>query len=136
MCYFGNNFSPSHPPKLFTGHFYSINTSSCKRCPIGFFQPEAGKNFCLSCPGNSTTDYDASDSVESCKGNYCIVLIEQFGHSLLHHSPMTYSQILIKLIQNDEHPLLRKIKQILAKLTPWFSRYMLMKIQCFVFTQA
>ena len=54
------------------GHFYNVGTSSCVRCPKGTYQPDFGKDFCYQCPGNTTTDFDAPESLQSCKSmNIC-----------------------------------------------------------------
>ncbi|XP_053142603.1 signal peptide, CUB and EGF-like domain-containing protein 2 isoform X5 [Hemicordylus capensis] len=50
------------------GHFYNTTTHRCIRCPAGTYQPEFGQNYCFSCPGNTTTDYDGSTNITQCKG--------------------------------------------------------------------
>ncbi|XP_076816643.1 signal peptide, CUB and EGF-like domain-containing protein 2 isoform X2 [Clavelina lepadiformis] len=57
--------------KCAAGHFYNVQTALCGRCPVGFYQPNIGQDFCFACPGNSTTDYDASVNVEDCKDHRC-----------------------------------------------------------------
>ncbi|XP_041522679.1 signal peptide, CUB and EGF-like domain-containing protein 2 isoform X4 [Microtus oregoni] len=49
------------------GHFYNTTTHRCIRCPLGTYQPEFGKNSCVSCPGNTTTDFDGSTNITQCK---------------------------------------------------------------------
>ncbi|XP_068844608.1 signal peptide, CUB and EGF-like domain-containing protein 2 isoform X4 [Capricornis sumatraensis] len=49
------------------GHFYNTTTHRCIRCPAGTYQPEFGKNHCVSCPGNTTTDFDGSTNITHCK---------------------------------------------------------------------
>uniref|UniRef100_A0A7N4PWR1 Signal peptide, CUB and EGF-like domain-containing protein 2 n=1 Tax=Sarcophilus harrisii TaxID=9305 RepID=A0A7N4PWR1_SARHA len=49
------------------GHFYNTTTHRCIRCSAGTYQPEFGKNYCISCPGNTTTDFDGSTNVTQCK---------------------------------------------------------------------
>ncbi|XP_063112784.1 signal peptide, CUB and EGF-like domain-containing protein 2 isoform X6 [Cavia porcellus] len=49
------------------GHFYNTTTHRCIRCSSGTYQPEFGKNSCVSCPGNTTTDFDGSTNITQCK---------------------------------------------------------------------
>ncbi|XP_078482331.1 signal peptide, CUB and EGF-like domain-containing protein 1 isoform X1 [Ciona intestinalis] len=58
------------------GHYYDSRTGTCSRCPLGFYQPGTGQDFCITCPGNTTTDYDASTDVDSCKETRCGGVIE------------------------------------------------------------
>ncbi|XP_068844607.1 signal peptide, CUB and EGF-like domain-containing protein 2 isoform X3 [Capricornis sumatraensis] len=53
------------------GHFYNTTTHRCIRCPAGTYQPEFGKNHCVSCPGNTTTDFDGSTNITHCKNRRC-----------------------------------------------------------------
>ncbi|NXT12705.1 SCUB2 protein, partial [Prunella fulvescens] len=53
------------------GHFYNTTTHRCIRCAIGTYQPEFGQNFCISCPGNTTTDFDGSTNITQCKNRQC-----------------------------------------------------------------
>ncbi|XP_053490767.1 signal peptide, CUB and EGF-like domain-containing protein 2 isoform X4 [Ictalurus furcatus] len=53
------------------GHYYNTSTHRCIRCPLGTYQVEFGQNFCVSCPGNTTTDFDGSTSVTQCKNRHC-----------------------------------------------------------------
>ncbi|XP_058161760.1 signal peptide, CUB and EGF-like domain-containing protein 2 isoform X7 [Dasypus novemcinctus] len=53
------------------GHFYNTTTHRCIRCPAGRYQPEFGKNDCISCPGNTTTDFDGSTNITHCKNRRC-----------------------------------------------------------------
>ncbi|KAM8975270.1 signal peptide, CUB and EGF-like domain-containing protein 3 isoform 2-T2 [Pelodytes ibericus] len=53
------------------GHYYNTSLHRCIRCMIGFYQPEFRQNFCISCPGNSSTDFDGSTSVSQCKNRHC-----------------------------------------------------------------
>ncbi|PIO04950.1 hypothetical protein AB205_0087820, partial [Aquarana catesbeiana] len=53
------------------GHFYNSTTHRCIRCPIGTYQPEFGQNFCITCPGNTSTDFDGSTNVTHCKNQHC-----------------------------------------------------------------
>ncbi|KAG8588914.1 hypothetical protein GDO81_006153 [Engystomops pustulosus] len=49
------------------GHYYNTTLHRCIRCLIGFYQPEFRQNFCIACPGNSSTDFDGSTSIAQCK---------------------------------------------------------------------
>ncbi|OXB72898.1 UNVERIFIED_CONTAM: hypothetical protein H355_011935 [Colinus virginianus] len=49
------------------GHYYNSTTHRCIRCPVGTYQPEFGQNYCITCPGNTSTDFDGSTNVTHCK---------------------------------------------------------------------
>lgn len=49
------------------GHHYNTTTHRCIRCPVGTYQPEFGQNHCITCPGNTSTDFDGSTNVTHCK---------------------------------------------------------------------
>ncbi|MBN3322446.1 SCUB2 protein, partial [Atractosteus spatula] len=53
------------------GHFYDSTTHRCIRCPIGTYQLEFGQNYCVACPGNTTTDFDGSTNITQCKNRHC-----------------------------------------------------------------
>ncbi|MGH0162427.1 UNVERIFIED_CONTAM: hypothetical protein FKN15_055397 [Acipenser sinensis] len=53
------------------GHFYDTTTHRCIRCRVGTYQPEFGQNYCVACPGNTTTDFDGSTNVTQCKNRHC-----------------------------------------------------------------
>ncbi|XP_016281076.1 signal peptide, CUB and EGF-like domain-containing protein 1 isoform X4 [Monodelphis domestica] len=53
------------------GHYYNSSTHRCIRCPIGTYQPEFGQNYCITCPGNTSTDFDGSTNVTHCKNQHC-----------------------------------------------------------------
>uniref|UniRef100_H3B9U3 Signal peptide, CUB domain, EGF-like 1 n=1 Tax=Latimeria chalumnae TaxID=7897 RepID=H3B9U3_LATCH len=53
------------------GHYYNSTTHRCIRCPLGTYQPEFGQNYCITCPGNTTTDFDGSTNVTHCKNQQC-----------------------------------------------------------------
>lgn len=52
------------------GHFYDIQTHTCKVCPTGSYQMEYGQNYCTACPGDTITDEDATTNVSECKSEY------------------------------------------------------------------
>nr|CAB3265904.1 signal peptide, CUB and EGF-like domain-containing protein 2 [Phallusia mammillata] len=54
-----------------TGHYYDTTRDYCERCAKGFYQPEGGNRNCLACPGNTTTDFDAAQSLHECKEQRC-----------------------------------------------------------------
>lgn len=49
------------------GHYYNSSTHRCIRCPAGTYQSEFGQNYCITCPGNTTTDFDGATNVSHCK---------------------------------------------------------------------
>lgn len=49
------------------GHYYNTSTHRCIRCPTGTYQGEFGQNYCVACPGNTTTDFDGSTNIMQCK---------------------------------------------------------------------
>uniref|UniRef100_A0A4W4G0V8 Signal peptide, CUB domain, EGF-like 2 n=1 Tax=Electrophorus electricus TaxID=8005 RepID=A0A4W4G0V8_ELEEL len=53
------------------GHYYNTSTHRCIRCPMGTYQLEFGQNYCVSCPGNTTTDFDGSTNITQCKNRRC-----------------------------------------------------------------
>ncbi|XP_056605408.1 signal peptide, CUB and EGF-like domain-containing protein 2 isoform X4 [Triplophysa dalaica] len=53
------------------GHYYNTSTHRCIRCPVGTYQMEFGQNYCISCPGNTTTDFDGSTNIMQCKNRHC-----------------------------------------------------------------
>ncbi|XP_038636681.1 signal peptide, CUB and EGF-like domain-containing protein 1 isoform X1 [Scyliorhinus canicula] len=53
------------------GHHYNSTTHRCIRCPVATYQPEFGQNYCITCPGNTTTDFDGSTNVTQCKNQQC-----------------------------------------------------------------
>ncbi|XP_053722042.1 signal peptide, CUB and EGF-like domain-containing protein 2 isoform X4 [Synchiropus splendidus] len=53
------------------GHYYNTSTHRCIRCPMGTYQVEFGQNYCIACPGNTTTDFDGSTNIMQCKNRHC-----------------------------------------------------------------
>ncbi|CAJ1049668.1 signal peptide%2C CUB and EGF-like domain-containing protein 2 isoform X8 [Xyrichtys novacula] len=53
------------------GHYYNTSTHRCIRCPTGTYQGEFGQNYCVACPGNTTTDFDGSTNIMQCKNRHC-----------------------------------------------------------------
>ncbi|XP_029904394.1 signal peptide, CUB and EGF-like domain-containing protein 2 isoform X3 [Myripristis murdjan] len=53
------------------GHYYNTSTHRCIRCPMGTYQVEFGQNYCIACPGNTTTDFDGSTNIMQCKNRQC-----------------------------------------------------------------
>ncbi|XP_063738154.1 signal peptide, CUB and EGF-like domain-containing protein 2 isoform X4 [Eleginops maclovinus] len=53
------------------GHYYNTSTHRCIRCPMGTYQGEFGQNYCVTCPGNTTTDFDGSTNIMQCKNRHC-----------------------------------------------------------------
>ncbi|XP_024911518.1 signal peptide, CUB and EGF-like domain-containing protein 2 isoform X5 [Cynoglossus semilaevis] len=53
------------------GHYYNTSTHRCIRCPMATYQGEFGQNYCMACPGNTTTDFDGSTNIMQCKNRQC-----------------------------------------------------------------
>lgn len=53
------------------GHYYNTSVHRCIRCALGTYQPEFRQNYCIACPGNTTTDFDGSTTVRQCKNRQC-----------------------------------------------------------------
>ncbi|XP_028293545.1 signal peptide, CUB and EGF-like domain-containing protein 2 isoform X6 [Gouania willdenowi] len=53
------------------GHYYNTSTHRCIRCLTGTYQGDFGQNYCVACPGNTTTDFDGSTSIMQCKNRQC-----------------------------------------------------------------
>ncbi|TSL61128.1 Signal peptide, CUB and EGF-like domain-containing protein 3 [Bagarius yarrelli] len=60
-------YAVSCPP----GHYYNTSVHRCIRCPVGTYQTEFKQNYCITCPGNTTTDFDGATSVSQCKNREC-----------------------------------------------------------------
>ena len=67
------NAHPASSPTVHCspGHHYTTTTHRCIRCPVGTYQPEFGQNHCITCPGNTSTDFDGSTNVTHCKSERC-----------------------------------------------------------------
>lgn len=55
------------PVQCSPGHYYNTSVHRCIRCAVGTYQPDFRQNYCIACPGNTTTDFDGSTSVSQCK---------------------------------------------------------------------
>ncbi|XP_026218834.1 signal peptide, CUB and EGF-like domain-containing protein 1 isoform X3 [Anabas testudineus] len=53
------------------GHYYTFSIHRCIRCPTGTYQSDFGQNYCITCPGNTTTDFDGATDVSQCKNQLC-----------------------------------------------------------------
>ncbi|XP_005988472.1 signal peptide, CUB and EGF-like domain-containing protein 3 [Latimeria chalumnae] len=53
------------------GHYYNTTVHRCIRCRVNTYQPDFRQNYCINCPGNTTTDFDGSTSVSQCKNRQC-----------------------------------------------------------------
>ncbi|XP_033123917.1 signal peptide, CUB and EGF-like domain-containing protein 1 isoform X3 [Anneissia japonica] len=53
------------------GKYYDIATHQCQPCRKGFYQNETKMNYCVRCPGNTTTDSVGADDVTKCKSHQC-----------------------------------------------------------------
>ncbi|XP_043985182.1 signal peptide, CUB and EGF-like domain-containing protein 3 isoform X2 [Gambusia affinis] len=57
--------------QCFAGHYYNTTVHRCIRCPVGTYQTEFRQNYCITCPGNTTTDFDGATSISQCKNRQC-----------------------------------------------------------------
>ncbi|XP_071450823.1 signal peptide, CUB and EGF-like domain-containing protein 2 [Hetaerina americana] len=75
------SFTETSASELCTpGSYYSKELKSCISCPKGTYQHRRGQNFCIPCPGNSSTDYSGSKHVDDCKRSNCVSFINDlFG---------------------------------------------------------
>ncbi|XP_009325747.1 PREDICTED: signal peptide, CUB and EGF-like domain-containing protein 3 [Pygoscelis adeliae] len=64
-------FEAEVKPEEITGHYYNTSVHRCIRCAVGTYQPDFRQNYCIACPGNTTTDFDGSTSVSQCKNRQC-----------------------------------------------------------------
>ncbi|CAH1786874.1 unnamed protein product [Owenia fusiformis] len=57
------------------GYFYSNQHSNqrpqCLKCPKSTYQSEYGQNYCVQCPGKTTTDSDGARNSSECKDRKC-----------------------------------------------------------------
>ncbi|XP_070546934.1 signal peptide, CUB and EGF-like domain-containing protein 1 isoform X3 [Ptychodera flava] len=60
------------------GSYYNISTHSCQECPIGTYQPDFTQNFCIRCPGSTTTDERGASEPTACKDRTCGGVIDDF----------------------------------------------------------
>lgn len=96
------------------GHYYNTSTHRCIRCPTGTYQGEFGQNYCVACPGNTTTDFDGSTNIMQCKSMYfcaqwCLWNIIHI-HRKLNTAAILYS------VPNKSPDCTKKNKDYLARL--------------------
>eukprot|EP00057_Strongylocentrotus_purpuratus_P009497 XP_011663971.1 PREDICTED: signal peptide, CUB and EGF-like domain-containing protein 1 isoform X8 [Strongylocentrotus purpuratus] len=60
------------------GTYYNVTTHSCERCPRGWYQPHPAMNYCIRCPGNTTTDENGVADGDQCKDTTCRAQIGQY----------------------------------------------------------
>ncbi|ELU05576.1 hypothetical protein CAPTEDRAFT_195741 [Capitella teleta] len=53
------------------GSYFKHAEQKCRPCPQNTFQPEAGQDFCIHCPGNTTTDSTGAIDGSECKDRAC-----------------------------------------------------------------
>lgn len=71
---------PVPPVQCSPGHYYNTSVHRCIRCAVGTYQPDFRQNYCIACPGNTTTDFDGSTSVSQCKSRWAVgVMSCQWG---------------------------------------------------------
>ncbi|KAK7080014.1 Signal peptide, CUB [Halocaridina rubra] len=61
------------------GQFFNTSEGICQECATGYYQPNAGASSCIKCPGNSTTDFTESSSVDHCKRLECGGFVGELG---------------------------------------------------------
>ena len=44
----------------------------CKPCPRGHYQPNKGAIECVACPNGTSTNFEGSNTLDSCKGSAII----------------------------------------------------------------
>ncbi|XP_038053869.1 signal peptide, CUB and EGF-like domain-containing protein 1 isoform X4 [Patiria miniata] len=57
--------------KCTAGSFYDVVRHGCSLCPTGTYQSEGLMNYCVKCPGNTTTDGDGTTTANECKDRRC-----------------------------------------------------------------
>ncbi|XP_077994412.1 signal peptide, CUB and EGF-like domain-containing protein 3 [Glandiceps talaboti] len=60
------------------GYFYNVSRHRCQECPIGTYQQDFTQNFCIRCPGDTTTDEPAASEPSACKDRACGGVIDHF----------------------------------------------------------
>ena len=53
------------------GQFFYYDRQICRICPRNKYQGLPGENFCLDCPGNTTTDAPGATNASACKNRQC-----------------------------------------------------------------
>ncbi|XP_052801890.1 signal peptide, CUB and EGF-like domain-containing protein 1 isoform X2 [Mya arenaria] len=69
------------------GHYFRSSRDSCVSCERGFYQPNSGQNYCIRCPGRTTTDTDAATDVAQCKSHECGAVFSKDGFEGVIESP-------------------------------------------------
>lgn len=55
------------------GHYCPPGASEPKPCPVGYYQPDSGKDFCLPCPSGSICPSKGLQNPQECpEGSYCL----------------------------------------------------------------
>ncbi|KRX99975.1 Signal peptide, CUB and EGF-like domain-containing protein 2 [Trichinella pseudospiralis] len=66
------SFSNCSVPELcLPGFYFNVDENKCQPCPIGSYQFEYGKNYCIRCPQNLTTEFPSSKSQNNCISKRC-----------------------------------------------------------------
>lgn len=69
------------------GTYYNVTTHSCERCPRGWYQPHPAMNYCIRCPGNTTTDENGVADGDQCKGTLWTPVTPMKPISIVWNSP-------------------------------------------------
>ncbi|CAB1329800.1 unnamed protein product [Coregonus sp. 'balchen'] len=98
------------------GHYYNTTVHRCIRCPLGSYQTEFRQNYCITCPGNTTTDFDGATSVSQCKNRECGGEMGEFtGYIESPNYPGNYPAN-VECIWNINPPNKRKILMVVPEI--------------------
>ncbi|XP_013414319.1 signal peptide, CUB and EGF-like domain-containing protein 1 isoform X2 [Lingula anatina] len=53
------------------GQHYDLSQERCVHCPKGTYQPAYGQNYCMDCPGDTSTDHQGAVDSSECKDMKC-----------------------------------------------------------------
>ncbi|XP_067931875.1 signal peptide, CUB and EGF-like domain-containing protein 1 [Watersipora subatra] len=53
------------------GHYYNEEMSTCSPCPNNSYQPQAGLNYCIRCPGSTLSSSSGSTALSQCQSRRC-----------------------------------------------------------------
>ena len=53
------------------GQYFSEERQICRICPKNKYQGSPGENYCIDCPGNTTTDEPGATNASACKNRHC-----------------------------------------------------------------
>ncbi|XP_071830410.1 signal peptide, CUB and EGF-like domain-containing protein 3 isoform X3 [Apostichopus japonicus] len=59
------------PMRCAPGTFYNISRHKCTTCPRGTYQENSAMNYCINCPGSTSTDEEGVSDSNQCKDLLC-----------------------------------------------------------------